>query len=93
MNEAEFMASSDPHAMLTYLQSSRAIRGITQPPPPFPSDRKMRLFACAFARSSKMINDPTEVDFLPAIERAEKAADAGVDHDPSVRRKFVDGKH
>jgi len=48
MTEAEWLASTDPAAMLDFLRGSNPLRAECPAPPP--SDRKLRLFACAACR-------------------------------------------
>lgn len=94
MDEASWLASNEPAAMLQWL---RALNEAAANPAPasqnwpryVASDRKLRLFACACARLfyPKLLADPREVDFLPAIERAESAADQGIS--PPVSGEWI----
>lgn len=50
MTESEWLASDDPRAMLRWLTDGQIWHSATHAsPPPRPSDRKLRLFACACA--------------------------------------------
>lgn len=80
MNQTEWLTSQDPSKMLEFLSPSPDEGHINKA-----SDRKLRLFACACARIfyQKIMDNPREVDFLPAIERAEMAADLNQSPNPS----------
>jgi len=66
MNEAEWLVSTDPQAMLACLPTeSGPVPTVNRPPWPFKiSDRKLRLFACACCRLARGPDDPNahEVD-------------------------------
>lgn len=87
MNESEWLASNDPAKMLewlTHLSSADAPPGLIAR---MPSNRKLRLFVCACARQDELFFNPKEVDFIPAIERSERAADLGVS--PEVSGEWI----
>jgi hypothetical protein len=77
MTEAEWLACTDPQKMLEFLQNrasglrSRALR-LLGFPPYLPSDRKLRLFACACCRRTWHL---LEDQAWQVVELAERDAD------------------
>jgi hypothetical protein len=82
MDEAEWLACSDPMPMLEFLRGRMHLRmlqlgfGNTREVPNYPDakvDRKLRLFACACCR--RMWDDLTDDRSRKAVEAAERFAD------------------
>jgi hypothetical protein len=75
MTESEWLASTDPQALLRWLTYTTGGGMGDGPPLWFRSDRKMRLFACACARQVwSRLQDPRS---RRAVEVAERYADGG----------------
>lgn len=71
MTESEWLASTDPRTMLSWLQGEDFYGGRLYPV----SDRKLRLFACACHRYASV---PAGEEALAAIAAAELWADGGL---------------
>jgi len=78
MMEAEWLASSEPAAMLEFWRGcSQGVPGLPADARRMPSDRKLRLFACACVRTVWHLL--TDERCRRCVEAAERYAD-----DPSV---------
>ncbi len=71
MTEQELLASTDPQAMLNWLTGTGYHPGQWIGPAVKPSDRKLRLFACACTRQVRRHGEAS----LEAVTLAERAAD------------------
>ncbi len=84
MNEAEWLASDEPVAMLEWLNTPGSCGG--RPWSDWmPSDRKLRLFAVACCRAAKASGDGWD-RFIAAVGDLERAADV----EPFVRTREMD---
>jgi hypothetical protein len=72
MTETEWLESTDPQAMLAFLLEPRQRSGNYIHGPARPSDRKLRLAACAFLRT---VWDQLDATSQRAVEVAERLAD------------------
>jgi hypothetical protein len=79
MTEQEWLTSEDPVAMLDYV-TCRAGNVPLARPEHLPSDRKLRLFACACCRQER----PLRTAVLRAVVLAERFADGGWDRDEAA---------
>ena len=86
MTEAEWLACDDPARMLEWLHSLGAADLAGRPRTNAPSDRKLRLFACACCRHSDvLLPEPTDERDVLVVETAEAWADSGIEPDTLPR--------
>jgi hypothetical protein len=78
MTESEYLACADPGRLLEWLQGNHPL--LPPCPAPPPSDRKLRLFACACARLG--LRHEVYRDRAEAVLRSTEAASAAIDGGP-----------